>query len=164
MTIDGKHYMNVTCKCCGFRHPSQFTCEQARKAAEANHTMQLAEAQPRAYEACDVFDAAVFSGDEFIDEGGLALLDEHLQRWRRTWLERRPDIQQYTIDTNLRHRRLVTLVRLLETHAVALETASHRLKPLGLTAKESREWARQIENITVASEAASPIEKDPLLL
>lgn len=158
MMVNGKHYNNVTCGSCRFRHPPQFTCEQARKAAEANRTLQLseAEAQPRAaYEACDKFDAAVFSGDEFIDEGGLALLDEYLQRWRRAWLERRPDLLQHSIDPDLQRRRLRTLVGLLR---------SGKIIRGGLTPGEMADWAKQVDNIMAAPEAAPPTEKDPLLL
>lgn len=159
MMIDGKHYNNVTCGRCRFRHPPQFTCEQARKAAEANRALQLkdadAEAQPRAYEACDEFDAAVFSGDEFIDEGGLALLDEYLNRWRRAWRERRPDLDQYSISPDLQHRRLGTLAALLR---------SGKIIRGGLTPQEMADWAKQVDNIMSAPKAAPTEEKDPLLL
>lgn len=158
MMIDGKHYTNVTCGRCRFRHPPQFTCEQARKAAETNRALQLKDAQPafdlrEAYEVCESLDAAMFSGDAFIESAALDVLQEYMARWWREIQHRNPS--PFLPSQDLIRRRLGTLAGLLR---------SGKIIRGGLTPQEMTDWAKQVDNIMVAPEAAPTTEKDPLLL
>jgi hypothetical protein len=153
--IRGKHVPNTTCGRCRFRHPPGITCEAARKIAE--HARNLRDPDidlSRAFDACDRFDAEVFSGDAFIDPGAVSMLSEYLDRWRRACLERDPTLEEHRADPDLVHRRLGTLVALLR---------SGKIIRGGLTPQEMADWAKQCENIMAAPKAAPP-EKDPLLL
>jgi hypothetical protein len=150
--VNGKWLDNTTCKHCRHRHPPSLTCEQARKAMEAN---RAARPEPfnfgRAYEVCEGVDAALFSGDVF--EDALPVLEDYLTRWWREIQRRAPS--QLLPTQDLIHRRLGTLVALLR---------SGKIVRGGLTPEEMRQWAAQIYNIIKGPAPKAAEEKDPLLL
>lgn len=46
MIVDGKHFPNITCPVCRFRHPAHLTCAEAAAAAQAAADQRMREAPP----------------------------------------------------------------------------------------------------------------------